>query len=290
MSSCFKNLVVNSAKFSHIVNRLRSFCLKKGMVEVAAQHRLSILASCEQPESISLFNYAGNIWPLSQTTQMHLEFELLRNPKPFGYFSIGTSYRNEQNPIPGRHDLIFPMFEFEHHGGFEDLQKFEVELIRSIGYTGKIDGGNYRDVARKYQTDDISHKHEQHIYHSGSPVFMLRNFPTETNAFWNMARYADGTAKKIDVIMAGMETIGSAERSCDPDDMRHLFKTMTNGEYAGLLYKHFGEKRVNDELEEFLSLKFIPRSGGGIGMSRLLNFFEQEKLYPKEVEDMSKVD
>jgi aspartyl/asparaginyl-tRNA synthetase len=260
------------------------------MVEVAAQHKLSILASCEQPESIAIFNYAGHKWPLSQTTQMHLEFELLKNPKPYGYFSIGTSYRNEQNPIPGRHELIFPMFEFEHHGGFNELVKFEHELIRSIGYNGKIDGGEYKDVAKKYNTVDISHEHEQHIYKSGSPVFMLRNFPIETNAFWNMARYPDGTAQKIDVIMSGLETIGSATRSCNPDEMRRLFKTMSNGEYAGLLYKHFGEKRVNDELEEFLSLKFINRSGGGIGMSRLMNFFEKEKLYPKEVEDMSRVD
>ena len=54
------------------------------MVEVSAQHRLSILASCENVDSIAIFNYADIKWPLSQTTQMHLEFELLKNPKPFG--------------------------------------------------------------------------------------------------------------------------------------------------------------------------------------------------------------
>ncbi len=39
-----------------------------------------------------------------------------------------------------------------------------------------------------------------------------------------MARNDDGnTAKKMDVILGGMETIGSAERSCDVDMMRDTF-------------------------------------------------------------------
>ena len=34
-----------------------------------------------------------------------------------------------------------------------------------------------------------------------------------TSPFWNMSRNDDGlTAKKMDVILGGMETIGSAER------------------------------------------------------------------------------
>ena len=41
--------------------------------------------------------------------------------------------------------------------------------------------------------------------------------------------------------------------------------------YANLLYELFGKERVDKELDEFLSLNFIPRVGGGIGVTRLLH-------------------
>jgi len=44
-------------------------------------------------------------------------------------------------------------------------------------------------------------------------------------------------------------------------------------EYAHLLYNQFGKERVENELEEFLSLVTtnpIVRCGGGIGMTRLI--------------------
>ena len=37
-----------------------------------------------------------------------------------------------------------------------------------------------------------------------------------------------------------------------------------------LLYKLFGKERVEKELEEFLSFDFFPRSGGGIGVTRIM--------------------
>ena len=41
--------------------------------------------------------------------------------------------------------------------------------------------------------------------------------------------------------------------------------------YANLLYDLFGKNRVDKELDEFLSLDFFPRVGGGIGLTRLLS-------------------
>ena len=38
-----------------------------------------------------------------------------------------------------------------------------------------------------------------------------------------------------------------------------------------LLFELFGEKRVEKELEEFLSHKFFPRYGRGIGLTRLIS-------------------
>ena len=67
-----------------------------------------------------------------------------------------------------------------------------------------------------------------------------------------------------------METIGSAERSTDKKQMRDTFHTISDGQYADLLYKLFGKERVEKELEEFLEFDFFPRSGGGIGVTRIM--------------------
>ena len=91
-----------------------------------------------------------------------------------------------------------------------------------------------------------------------------------------MARNDDGnTAKKMDVILGGMETIGSAERSCDVDMMRDTFHSIVDGEYAELLFKLFGKERVEAELEKFLEFDFFQRVGGGIGITRMIPALEK---------------
>ena len=103
------------------------------MLEVHPQNRLSILAACEDPSTISVFDYHNNVWPLPQTNQMWLEHEILRSPDLPGVFCTSTSYRNEPDPKPGRHNLIFPMFEFEIKGGFDELLKFERGMVEYLG-------------------------------------------------------------------------------------------------------------------------------------------------------------
>jgi len=67
-----------------------------------------------------------------------------------------------------------------------------------------------------------------------------------------------------------METIGSAERSTDKEQMRETFYTISDGKYAQLIIDLFGKERVEAELEEFLNFDFFPRSGGGIGVTRIM--------------------
>ena len=105
--------LIEPSKFTHTVGLLRSFFLDKGFEEVHTQNRLSILAACEDPFNVATYEYAGQVWPLPQTGQMWLEHELLSSPSSKGFFCVSTSYRQEPNAIPGRHDIIFPMFEFE---------------------------------------------------------------------------------------------------------------------------------------------------------------------------------
>ena len=108
--------LIDPKKYSETVDLLRSFFLSKNFLEVHTQNRLSILAACEDPETVATYNYNGQVWPLPQTGQMWLEYELLSNPSVEGFFCVSTSYRAEPNPVEGRHETIFPMFEFEMNG------------------------------------------------------------------------------------------------------------------------------------------------------------------------------
>jgi len=86
------------------------------------------------------------------------------------------------------------------------------------------------------------------------------------------------TAKKVDVLMWGMETIGSAQRSSNKDEMREQFYTISEGGYSGKLFDLFTKERVEKELNEFLDFDFFERSGGGIGMTRLIRAMKLSKL------------
>ena len=46
-------------KFHAAVRAMRTFFEKKGFVEVHTQNALSILAACEDPETVSKYNYQG---------------------------------------------------------------------------------------------------------------------------------------------------------------------------------------------------------------------------------------
>ena len=151
---------IDPVEFHNCVKKLRAFFEGKGFIEVHTQSRTSILAACEDPTTISTYNYGGQVWPLPQTGQMWLEYELLKNPEAPGFFCLSTSFRNEPNPVPGRHDKIFPMFEFELKGGMDEMVKLERELCEFLGF-GKAEefpAGDYDDVSAKYGVDDLEHR------------------------------------------------------------------------------------------------------------------------------------
>jgi aspartyl/asparaginyl-tRNA synthetase len=263
--------------YNELVQKMRGFFLDKGFIEVPTQSRLSILAACENPHSVATFNYNGEVWPLPQTGQMWLEYELLKNPEWDGVFCISTSYRDEKEPIPGRHEKIFPMFEFESKGDMIDLEKLEFELLRFLGFERAV-VVDYESVCEEYGGVKIlEDEHESRMWEEKGNVVSLQNFPYRTSPFWNMKHTWGGTFNKIDVILFGQETIGSAERSCNPEEMRKMFYEISDGGYASKLFELFGKERVEKELEEFLSFDFFPRFGGGIGMTRLARAYEINK-------------
>ncbi|HSX28192.1 MAG TPA: amino acid--tRNA ligase-related protein [Candidatus Saccharimonadales bacterium] len=277
--------VEDSEAFSKVVNKLRSFCLSKGFCEVNTQDRLSILAACEDPDTVATYNYMGETWPLPQTGQMWLEYELLSKPHLPGVFCVSTSYRNEQHPVPGRHKLIFPMFEFELKGTIKDLRTFETELLEYLGFDDRrsYHYKKYDDLKQFYKTKELTHAHEGQMQKDFGPVVFCTDFPTYTSPFWNMKKHGADHAHKIDVILYGHETIGSAERSSNIAEMTKSFYTISEGKYAQKLFSLFGKERVEKELQEFLALDFIPRVGAGIGLTRLIDAVKKHELVPAKV-------
>ena len=285
--------LISPSDFTNITSLLRQFFLDRNFLEVHTQNRLSILAACEDPTTVATYQYSGQTWPLPQTGQMWLEYELLTRPEIPGCFCVSTSYRQEQNPTEGRHELIFPMFEFESPGNFHDLLNLENDLCTYLGF--KCDherasyddldfpGGMYQSVLAKFTGPELDAGHEEKLYQEYGDVFFLTNFPESTSPFWNMK--IGGTdikgnklANKCDVIMGGMETIGSAERATDVQEMKEQFYTISNGEYAELLFNLFGKDRVELELFKFLSYDFFPRYGGGIGVTRMISAMKRAGL------------
>lgn len=255
--------------YNEMTSKLRTFFTNLDFVEVPAQSRLSILAACEDPSTVSTFVFDGQSWPLPQTGQMWLEHELLKNSDENGFFCITTSYRNEPNPIAGRHDLIFPMFEFEGRGDMNDLIVLEKQLLDFLEIEYMEKPQKYEDLCGAWGTNEIGPETEEKLVN-----LFITDFPESSDPFWNMKRNNNGTAKKVDIILKGMETIGSAERETDVEIMRDRFHSISGGEYAGLLYSQFGEARVEKELEAYLAFKMFPRFGGGIGLTRLARMFE----------------
>lgn len=268
--------------FCQVVKKLRHFFQDmKGYIEVPSQSRLSILAACEDPKTITQFNIDNTDYPLPQTGQMWLEHEMLKNPDAPGFFCVSTSYRDEPNPIEGRHDKVFPMFEFESKGDINDLRAIERELVEFLGFPTPV-VKHYEAACQYYNVNEIEAAEEMQMRHDFGDAVSLEYFPERTHPYWNMKHQGGGIFNKIDVLLCGQETIGSAERATDVEEMREKFYTISDGQYAKLLFDTFGPERVKAELEEYLSLPFIQRFGGGIGVTRLVRAMKQRGLLDTE--------
>jgi hypothetical protein len=282
--------VQNIFAYDYINRQLRKFFQEaKGFIEVPAQARLSILAACEDPKTISQFVFSGVNYPLPQTGQMWLEIELLNNPQVPGIFCATTSYRNEPFPIPGRHDKIFPMFEFESHGDIATLKNLETELLEFLGFSSPV-SCQYEDICKQYGCGEIKSEHEFMLQRDFGNAIMLERFPLRTDPFWNMKHDAYGLFSKIDVIMYGMETIGSAERSTNVKEMREQFFSISEGQYSQLLFNAFGKERVVAELDAYLALPMFKRFGAGIGVTRLARAMQLAGLLPTQQEKKKRLE
>ena len=106
-------------------------------------------------------------------------------------FFVSTSYRQEPNAIPGRHDIIFPMFEFEMPGDINDLKKMEYELCEYLGMPVAMEK-TYREWQEHFDsnTEELNAEHETKMFEEYVST-MITDFPEMTSPFWNMSRNED---------------------------------------------------------------------------------------------------
>lgn len=273
----YEQKMIKPQDFDSMVQKLRGFFMPLGFKETFPQPRTSILAACEDPKTIRKYTFAGTEWPMIQTNQMFLEFDLMSQPEIEGVYCLTTSYRDEPNPIEGRHNKIFPMFEAEHLGDYEHLLNTLSDLVQHLGFVkskSDIRFFTYDELCEKYGVSILESEHETKMWEEYGDVVAITHFPKRTSPFFNMKeigknKQGEAVFAKCDFIICGQETIGAAERETDVKKMREMFYTISNGEYASQLFNLFDEDRVMDELEDFFKLNMISRWGFGMGLTRL---------------------
>ena len=97
--------LISPKDFTSVTHQMRSFFLERGFLEVHTQNRLSILAACEDPTTVTTYEYAEQIWLFPKLVDV-VRIRTTTNPS-IPVFLCLYFYRQEENPISGRHELIF---------------------------------------------------------------------------------------------------------------------------------------------------------------------------------------
>jgi hypothetical protein len=291
------NIVTNPRSFSKCVNKIRTFFLRKNFIEVPSPCEINTLQSYNFPTEIISSNGQNNFFYPSNSEGLSLDNILLdeisKGNFDSGYFCVSTNYKNKKNSLK-----ISPLFEFTSKGNMSDLIKLEKELldylkfpkrfienspvyedfapndlqgvernwaINSIGCSMTYPDGDYTEMANMYKVNKLSDEHNTRIGKEYGPVFFLKNPPIDKNKFWNSGKGG------VNVILEGVQTIVSGERSSDVNEMRERFEKGNDGCYANTLYHHFGKEKVQKELDEYLSKDFFERYYGSISLSEVIS-------------------
>lgn len=240
------------------------------------------MASLEDINRLNILANRGNIFAIEalENIDNNTTPELLELPR--GYFAHNTSTRNEARAGDGRREFKFPLSEFEfenksEHTGFDELATFLSKLLTHLGF-GVPKLVYHEDECNKFGVEYIEDKEEQALCDKYGSAVLLGKFPLRSDPYWNMRHAGNDIYDKIDVIIHGFESAGTAVRSCNTEEMKKQITKQDSGEYIKAMYKHFGKDRVDKEINEYLDYKFIPRCGGGLGMSRIIRGLKLEGI------------
>lgn len=261
--------------------------------------RPSIVAACEDYKNITEYTIAGKRFPLPQTSQMHMEWNVMSDGVDSdipGYMHVTTSYRDEGRPVPMRHASVFKMFEFEKRaapgadcaGAMAELNRTVRGFLNNFGVRDDmIDEVTYEDACNRLGVRAIGDREETLLTmaREDRPVVMLTYFPERSDPYWNMARLPDfpDIAYKIDTLGAGLEMIGAAVRGVDAMAMRARFNAVSGGKVAQRLYA-IDQGKAEEELAETLRMVHenpVMRYGGGMGIWRVMFMLETLRLLPE---------
>ena len=251
--------------YQQTVNKLRAFFATRNYKEIDPHQYATTLL-----ESHTAHYAPGKPGTVSQAHELSLEKALLQSPEL----------------LPGVFCLTDQSCEFAARKDTNTAQTIGQALCQwlQLGDRSVHKESDYRFIADYYKTKFLSPAHEQAIWQDFSPIFTITDKPCVLNTcFTTLTQEAH--AKTTDTVLFGMSSVTSARRSCDPEDMREAFYTVSNGEYAKSLFELFGESRVMGGLEKFLVHNFFPRYGGSIGIPQLMQAIHLAKneRYPSIV-------
>jgi hypothetical protein len=236
---------VSNKQYHYVANCIRFFLMENGLIECCLQSKFPILSS--------------------GTNQFYLEYELLQNPEVTGYFCV-TNVNIE-------HPDSRPTAEFVIKGDINVLESFIHHLLIYLCYHNiskyTIKDFSYITSKLDMNVNYLSNTVKQKIYNKFGAVFLLKNYPSNSDAHWTIKKTTiDNTYKKIVTILSGIETIISYEMSSDKNDMYNQFRTKSDS------------VDVNDELDQYLSQSFITRSYGKIFTLEIIESMIKERLIP----------
>jgi hypothetical protein len=271
-----ENICKINKRYHYVINAVKFFLLEKGLYEYFTGNELSIFSVCD-PFNVKIYEYDKHKFPFIQSNQICLDEELLKNPTAPGFFCITNVYKKDCLST-------YPIIEFVLNGNVEILEIVEKELLNYLEYQiSNCVEKDYDYISKKkkkdvlYLSDDIKQK----IYEKFGTVVFLKNYPEYANTHWNIKKNQNNTYNKITVILSGQEVIESYENDTDKNQIFETFTTMQNGTYNKKLYELFGEKYVNNTLNNYLSNTFITRSSGKIYINELIISMLQEGLIPE---------
>lgn len=263
-----EKIIMGAREVKNIVDGMRDF---GNVDDPEKKYRLERLAELGDPFAVNVLK----------------DINILYVPNPMeiprGYYCMNTSTRNESRAGDGRREFRFPITECEfavetEESGLEELAQFLERMIVHLGF---------EKPARRYYTEECKIRGVKKLddideadicNQAQNSVVLLMKFDEESDPYFNMRKNADGTFDKIDVLIDGVETVGSAVRSCNKDEMLDMLKKQDKGKYLTTMYKYFGEETIKNEVNDYFSYKFIPRCGLGIGTSRLIKALERHNL------------
>lgn len=262
--------------YNELAHELRCFFQEKyHYLEIPSQTKFTLL-SCKDPASATLFQQGQHTYPLPQSAQIQLEKALMANPQLPGVFSLSTSYRHDAHALPGRHDKVFPLFEFVTHGHFHDLRKIYKELLTFLGLPTP-EYVSYADCCRRYGKTYLTPANDIDIQRELGNSVSLEYLTRAANPFWTSQAENEATFREMRLILHGLSTFSGAEHHCDSKGLKQAFLNYQQGQYAKTLFAQFGQKRVEEERDDYLMMRLIPRVSGAIGLTRLARAVKQEE-------------